>query len=225
VRRPCRYRPPVDQGSLLSKTRATYDLVAEEYARLLPDLRAETDLDRAMLARFAELVSTSGLGRVGDLGCGTGRITAHLNSLGADVFGVDLSPTMVELARRAHPDLQFDVGSITDLDLSDNSLGGVLAWYSTIHIPPPDLPGVFSELSRVLAPGGHLLIGFHVGDGRRPRTVEFRDGVAIDAYDVMPGQVTHLAEAVGLVVRTQLVRAAEGRESRPQASVIAAQSI
>lgn len=100
----------------------------------------------------------------GDLGCGTGRITAHLDSLGVEAFGIDLSPAMVNLARLTHPDLRFNVGSITDLDLSDAAVGGVLAWYSTIHTPPQDLPSVFAEFSRVLTPGGYLLVGFHVGD-------------------------------------------------------------
>ncbi|MFE9404030.1 class I SAM-dependent methyltransferase [Streptomyces sp. NPDC006530] len=49
------------------------------------------------------------------MGCGTGRITAHLRELGLDVFGIDLSPGMVEVARRDHPGLRFDVGSMTDL--------------------------------------------------------------------------------------------------------------
>ena len=210
----------MDEQAHLSRTRATYDTVAADYIRLLPDLRAESALDRAMLARFAELTSASDLGVVGDFGCGTGRITAHLDSLGVDVFGIDLSPAMVDCARRAHPHIRFDVGSITDLDLSDAAVGGVLAWYSTIHIPPQDLPRAFSELSRVLVPGGFLLIGFHVGDGR-PRTVSFSEEVTIDAYDVAPEEVADLVRQVGLVVHTQLVRAAEGRESRPQASLIA----
>src|ERR1700722_12001210 len=197
-------------------------MAALDYARLFPDLRAETDLDKAMLATFADLVSAAHLGPVADVGCGTGRITAHLDSLGVNVFGIDLSPAMVEQARQAHPHLHFEVGSITALDLSDATAAGVLAWYSTIHTPPRDLPQVFAELSRVLAPGGFLLIGFHVGDGDRPRSVTFRDGVSVDAYDVTPERVAELCLEAGLVIQAQLVRAAQGRERRPQASLIAA---
>jgi SAM-dependent methyltransferase len=199
--------------------------MAPDYARLLPDLRAETDLDKAMLATFADLASATGLGPVADLGCGTGRITAHLDSLGVNAFGVDLSPAMVALARHAHPHLQFEVGSIAALDLSDATLGGVLAWYSTIHTPPAALPQVFAEFSRVLAPGGFFLVGFHVGDGDRPRPVNFRDGVSVDAYDVAPERVTELSREVGLVVHAQLSRAAQGREQRPQASLLATKPV
>jgi 2-polyprenyl-3-methyl-5-hydroxy-6-metoxy-1,4-benzoquinol methylase len=49
-----------------------------------------------------------------DVGCGTGRITAHLRQLGVDVFGIDLSPGMIEVARRDHPGLRFDLGSMTE---------------------------------------------------------------------------------------------------------------
>ncbi len=215
----------MDAPAHLLTTRATYDTVAVDYARLLPDLRAETDLDKAMLATFADLTLAANLGPVADLGCGTGRITAHLNSLGVDAFGIDLSPAMVNLARLTHPDPRFDVGSITDLDLSDAAVGGVLAWYSTIHTPPQELPSVFAEFSRVLTPGGYLLVGFHVGDGDRPRSVNFRDGVSVDAHDVTPERVAELAREAGLVVQAQLLRAAQGREQRPQASLIAAKPV
>lgn len=84
---------------------------------------------------------------------------------------------MVAVARRDHPYLRFDVGSMTGLDLPDGALGGVLAWYSLIHTPPPQLPAVITELARVLRLGGLLLTAFQVGDervhptgGRKPPT-------------------------------------------------------
>lgn len=215
----------VDQPAHLHATRETYDAVAPDYARLLPDLRAETALDQAMLSTFAELISAEGLGPVADLGCGTGRVTAHLDALGVEAFGIDLSPAMVDFARSTHPHLRFDVGSITALDLPDGATGGVLAWYSTIHTPPHELPEVFAEFSRILAPGGYLLVGFHVGDERQPRTVVCRDEVSVDAYDVAPERVAELARQAGLVVQAQLVRAARGRETRPQASLIAVKPV
>jgi hypothetical protein len=84
---------------------------------------------------------------------------------------------------------------------------------------------VFAEFSRVLVPGGYLLVGFHVGDGHRPRTVTYRDGVSVVAYDVTPDQVAHFARQAGLVLQTELVRAAQGREKRPQGSLIAAKPV
>ena len=68
------------EPSYLNGTRTTYDTVAVDYARLIPDLSEEASLDRAMLAAFADLVLEAGGGSVADLGCGAGRMTAHLDS-------------------------------------------------------------------------------------------------------------------------------------------------
>jgi SAM-dependent methyltransferase len=91
---------------------------------------------------------------VADVGCGPGYVTRHLHDLGVDAFGIDLSPEMIAIARHDHPDLGFEVGSMTDLPLADSSLGGVLAFWSVIHIPDSAVPGVFEEFRRVLRPDG-----------------------------------------------------------------------
>jgi SAM-dependent methyltransferase len=128
----------------LEPVQSTYDTVAADYARLLPDLSFEAPLDIAMIGTFAGSVRAADLGPVADLGCGTGRVTAHLAARGVEAFGIDLSPGMVDVARATYPQLRFDVGSMTELALDDGILGGVLAWYSIIHAPPQLLPDVFA---------------------------------------------------------------------------------
>jgi SAM-dependent methyltransferase len=105
------------------------------------------------LGAFAELVHADGAGPVGDLGCGPGRVTAYLRSLGLSAFGVDLSPAMFALVRRAYSDLRFDEGSITAVDAADGALGGIVAWYSIIRTPQRIGQQVFDEpaLNRVVA--------------------------------------------------------------------------
>ncbi|MGI5500241.1 class I SAM-dependent methyltransferase [Lentzea sp. CA-135723] len=156
-------------------------------------------LDRAMLAAFAELTENP----VADLGCGPGHLTAHLRSLGLDAFGLDLSPEMIALARKAHPDITFDVGTMAALDLEDGGLGGILANYSVIHIPPHDLPKVFAEFHRVLRPGGHALVGFFVGDD--PEPVEF-DHKVTPAYRWSPSGLLDLAREAGFAEIGRMVR-------------------
>lgn len=123
-----------------------------------PHLRSHLDV-------FSELVRRDEGGLIADIGCGTGYVTRHLHDSGADAFGIDLSPAMVEIARRDHPALRFEVGTMTDLGLPTESLGGIVAFWSTIHVPDHAMPGVVEEFHRALRPGGHVLIGFHVGDG------------------------------------------------------------
>ncbi|MFE4417919.1 class I SAM-dependent DNA methyltransferase [Streptomyces sp. NPDC056817] len=152
-------------SSHLGTTAEAYDAIAVRYADLVRDELDALPLDRAVLAAFAELARTTGPGPVAELGCGPGRVTAHLRNLGLEVFGVDLSPVMIDIARETHPDLRFEVGSMDALDLADGTLRGIVAWYSVIHTPPRDIPSYFAEFRRVLAPGGHLLLGFFESEG------------------------------------------------------------
>jgi hypothetical protein len=55
--------------------------------------------------------------------------------------------------------------------------------------------------------------------------VAYRCDASVDAYDMTPEQVAGLARQAGLIVHTQLMRAAQGREKRPQASLIAARPV
>lgn len=126
---------------LLTATRAYYDTVAEGYAERVKGAFARDVWGRAMLGGFAEEVRADGGLPVADLGCGPGHVTAHLDGLGVRAFGMDLSPRMVDVARRAHPGLRFEVGSMSALDLPDGELGGVVAWWSILHTPPRSAAG------------------------------------------------------------------------------------
>jgi SAM-dependent methyltransferase len=211
----------VTEPPYLSATRTAYDTVAVDYARTLGANAPETPLDHAMLAAFAELVRAHGTGPVADIGCGPGRMTAHLHGLGIEAFGVDLSPEMVAVARRTYPHLRFDEGSMMALDLADGAAGGVLAWYSVIHIPPDLLPVVFAEFHRVLAPGGYVLLAFQVGDERRHIEQGYGHQVSLDAYLSPPQRIVDLLHGAGFAVHARLVREPDGREKHPQAAVLA----
>ncbi|MFI2713179.1 class I SAM-dependent DNA methyltransferase [Micromonospora sp. NPDC018662] len=202
----------------LAETRDAYDTVAEDYARLLPDV-VEPPLDRAVLTAFAETV---GPGRpVLEVGCGTGRITAHLRRLGLDVAGIDLSPGMVAVARRTHPELRFDVGSMTEPFATDASLAGLVAWYSIIHLPPEQLPEVFAGFRRALAPGGHLLLAVKVGDRVDRRSRAYGHAVEYDVHWLAPERLAAHLTGVGLTVTATLVRAPVAAERQPQAFLLA----
>lgn len=67
---------------------------------------------------------------------------------------------MVELARRAHPGISFEVGEMGALDVADSRLAEVVAWYSLMHVPAHQRAQVISEFYRVLRPGGYALLAF-----------------------------------------------------------------
>ncbi|MFF7310269.1 methyltransferase domain-containing protein [Streptomyces sp. NPDC008137] len=202
-------------ADFVTETRTFYDTVAEEYAAHFPGLHGMTPLDRALLAGFAELVGAGG--EVADLGCGPGRVTAFLAERGVSVFGLDLSESMLAIARRENPSLRFEQGSILELDLPDGSLDGVVSWYSTIHTPLDHLPGVFAGFHRVLRPGGHLLLGFQAGDEPRRYEEAFGHRVAVEFRRRRPEQMVTLLEAAGFALRSRTVREADEELGEPTA--------
>lgn len=189
----------------LADTRTSYDTVAASYADQLRDLLDKTPYVRAILALFADLMHTTGGGPVADVGCGPGRITAYLSDLDVDTFGIDLSPAMIEVARRDHPRLRFEVGSMTNLDLADASMAGLVAWYSLIHVPDHEIGSVFTHFRRVLRPGGLLLLGFHVGDESRLKTQGYGGHpMKVYVHRRQPGQVAAWLNDAGFTVEAQM---------------------
>ncbi|MFF2433200.1 class I SAM-dependent methyltransferase [Streptomyces sp. NPDC058107] len=199
----------------LSVTREAYNAAAPTYAELFRDTLRDSPLDRAILGAFAELVSASGDGQVADLGCGPGHITAHLDGLGLGLaaFGVDASPAMIKLARQAYPGLRFDVGSMAALNIADGVLGGVLSRWSIIHTPPQELPVILAEFHRVLAPGGHLLVGFSGTEDPSHLTQVFDHAVAL-AHRWSPDHLATMLRKAGLVEVARMVREPQPTDRR-----------
>ncbi|MEV6285708.1 class I SAM-dependent methyltransferase [Kribbella sp. NPDC051770] len=158
----------IEQPADLDLVRTSYDRVADNYVEMnLGDLTAYPWL-RIAVDGFATAVRD--LGPVLDVGCGPGDVTAYLAERGLDVRGVDLSPRMIEHARRRYPDQRFAVASATDLGLPDSSLGGILGWWSLFNLPRATLAQVLESFARALVPGGHVILGLHQGDGEIHRT-------------------------------------------------------
>ncbi|MFD7278854.1 class I SAM-dependent DNA methyltransferase [Streptomyces sp. NPDC059862] len=208
-------------SDFLTTTQDFYDAVAEDYADRFRDGLAARPVDRALLAAYAELVG--GGGEVVDLGCGPGEVTAYLASLGLSVFGLDLSASMLAIARRENPGLRFEQGSMLDLDLPDGHLAGVVSYYSSIHTPVDRLPDLFAEFARVLTPGGHLLLAFQVGDHPLHIDRPFGHPVSLDFERRQPDRIAELLAGAGFEIRSRTVREAEEElgESTAQAYLIA----
>ncbi|MEV4947325.1 class I SAM-dependent methyltransferase [Streptomyces sp. NPDC053755] len=218
--------PPIDRPADLDVVRASYDRVADAYARLVTttgmgDIRRHPWL-KASIDAFADTVS--GLGPVLDVGCGPGTVTAYLAERGLDVSGVDLSPRMIENARRRHPHCRFAVASATDLDLGEASLGGVLGWWSLFNLPRDVLPHVLALFARALKPGGHFITATHVGDEDVVRT-EAYGGVPVSwtTHQWRPEQLTDLIERAGLLPVAEL-RLPADEHSGPGVVVMAKRS-
>jgi SAM-dependent methyltransferase len=185
------------------ETRESYDRVAENYLDLVRDIIDDLPFERSTLRTFADLV-TSGAAIHGrephvlDIGCGPGHVSDRLRALGVSPTGIDLSPGMIEVARRTYPAIPFRIGSMEHLDEPDASASGIVAYYSFIHIPPTERAAVIRSFARILRPGGILLFAFQAGDDVRRLENGYGHEIAMTAYRLRPEQIVELAEDAGL---------------------------
>ncbi len=178
--------------------RETYDRLAAEYTVHISGELQHKPLDCELLLRFADM--TRGKGEVCDIACGPGHVARFLHGAQAKVFGLDLSPKMVEQAQKLCPEVRFREGNMLALDLPDESLAGITAMYSIVNIPKEFLPGVFREMCRVLKAGGVLLMAFHIGDAQADVPELWGEKVTMPFFFRDPGQIRAMLEKAGMVV-------------------------
>lgn len=161
--------------------------------------------DRDCLDRLA--LEVGELGPICDMGCGPGQIARYLHRQGVKTLGVDLSPNMVAEAQRLNPEIHFHQGNMLSLPDTDNSWGGIAAFYCIIHIPREQIVEALLEMQRVLKPGGILLITFHIGSDVKHLDEWWEKPVTLDFASYLPAEMeTWLAEA-GFELEETLTRA------------------
>lgn len=184
------------QPADLETVRDSYDRVADNYVKMVMttgtgDIRTHP-WHKAAIDAFADTVAP--IGPVLDVGCGPGTVTAYLAAQGIEVSGIDLSPRMIDHARRLYPQCTFTVGSATELDLRPASLGGILGWWSMFNLPRNILPAVLASFAAALRPGGQLIVATHGGNDDVERTEAYY-GVPVQwtTYQWQPEQLIALA--------------------------------
>jgi SAM-dependent methyltransferase len=202
-------RAPQDQ----ERVRASYDAVADAYVERVHGELPHKPLDRALLAAFAEQVQAdSGAhATVADIGSGPGHVGAFLAERGLGVTAIDLSPSMVERGRALHPEMNFEVGTITNLGGPDGRFNGIVAFYSIIHLSTDaEVRAALGEFHRVLTDNGLLLVAVHLGEhGDATAHADEMLGVGVDMDFRFFDAIRLEAEinASGFVVQARLVRA------------------
>ena len=140
-----------------------YNTVADDYAAERWGELSKKHLDTLLLKEFAAVNKDKGL--CADFGCGPGQTTRFLYDNGlTDIVGIDLSPAMVNAARRLSPQIKFETGDLLNIGYSPEVLGSVLAFYAIVHFNNDEIRKCFGEINRVLKTGGEFLLSFHVGD-------------------------------------------------------------
>lgn len=187
-----------------SATEAGYDAVADSYWEHFHDELAGKPLDRALLGAVVETAAAAG--PVADLGCGPGHVAGWLAARGVPAVGVDVSGAMVAEGRRRYPGVEFRQGDLTVLPAADGEFAAAVALYCVIHLTAGELAVAFAEMRRVLAPGGPVLVSFHVGSEVRHRDEWWGRPVDLDFRFYEVADVLQAMEGAGLEVEARLER-------------------
>ena len=142
------------------RTVQSYNLIAAEYAAKWFD----KPVLEPFLNRFITLVRDHGW--VIDIGCGPGRDLAYLLKHEVPTIGIDLSKSMLAEARRRVPGGAHIQADCRQLPFHTDSLAGIWACASLLHLPRSDFALAISEFARVLYQG-HLFLGMKEGDGEQ----------------------------------------------------------
>ncbi|QFU85875.1 class I SAM-dependent methyltransferase [Amycolatopsis sp. YIM 10] len=151
---------PRSAAQIARVTRSTYNEYADEFARATKTLDQFPGLDLELDRFAAELPG----GPVLDLGCGAGRDTEYLLGKGLVVISGDISERMLEMSRSRCATAGIVQLNLLDLPFRDAVFAGVWACASVLHVPRRDHRRSFSEMKRVLRPGGTAAISFQAGD-------------------------------------------------------------
>ena len=197
---------PVDRESVLDagpearddKVRAAYAAVAASYAEQLFNELTGLPFESWLLRRVVELADGA---PVIEVGTGPGHVAAFLAEAGADATGLDLSPEMVEEARRRYPGVCYQVGDLRRLmrPTTHDGWGAVLAWYSLIHLAGSELPAAIAALARPLRPNGWLVLALHAGAEVRTVTDWFGHEIDLDFVLHDRAEVVATVERAGLL--------------------------
>ncbi|MEZ4668603.1 MAG: class I SAM-dependent methyltransferase [Anaerolineae bacterium] len=159
-------------------TRASYDTIASDYAEEQINQLYPNSFEVYLLDYFIQQLDAQK--SVCDLGCGSGQVAAYLHEQAVSTIGIDLSPMMIEQARRLHSDITFQQADMRALPFADNELAGIVAFYSLIHIPRTEMVNVLTELHRAIQHKGYLLLSFYLGREEDHRSEWFDKPVSLD---------------------------------------------
>jgi SAM-dependent methyltransferase len=164
--------------------------------------------------QFLQLVPPPGR-LTADIGCGEGRLTRHLKSLGHRMIGIDASPTLIAAAGEADPAMDLRLADASALPLDDAGADLAIAFMSLHDIDP--MPAAIREIARILEPGGRLCLAI-VHPINSAGRFERRDA---DAAFVIPGAYLHAFPYADTVERDGLTMTFHSRH-RPLSAYFAA---
>ena len=186
--------------------RRYYDAVAGRYYDLFKDELGEKEYDRGLLDQFAAMLPVRA--RVCDAGCGPcAHTAAYLAAKGLRVAGADISEACIKLAKRARAKLDLCVMDMQAAAFKDDSLDGILAYYSIIYTPKRFQHALFAEFYRTLKRDGKLFIAVKEGESETIIDDPLGSGMKTLFARFTEAEIRSLLESNGFRVRLLTSRA------------------
>ncbi len=160
----------LDTKAFTAFERTAHDRIAGRYAAVfapLTSLAIDPLLDAAHVEPGRRLL---------DIGTGPGIAAAMAQTRGVTVTGVDVSPGMIDFARRAYPAIDFQVAEVTALPFPDATFDSVISNFALGYFPDPNV--ALNECLRVLVPGGTLAFSWWDQPARQRVQGLFREAIA-----------------------------------------------
>jgi SAM-dependent methyltransferase len=136
--------------------------VQEEFTRQAQTFAASAAItDEALTRRFQDSIGAAGTGRLLDLACGPGIVTAALAGKAKEIVAFDATPEMLKKARErcekaGLKNVRFEQGDAAALPFDAATFDGLVTRLAIHHFSDP--PRVMAEMFRVLRPGGAAVI-------------------------------------------------------------------
>ncbi|MEX0974868.1 MAG: class I SAM-dependent methyltransferase [Bacillota bacterium] len=111
-----------------------------------------------ILDRVAELIPVGRSLRILDIGIGTGLLTERMPQK-MDLYGIDISPKMMDKIREKGLPVQLKVGSFLDIPFPDSHFDRIVSTFAFHHLTPEEKEKAYAEMHRVLKPDGFIIIG------------------------------------------------------------------
>lgn len=174
------------------------EMVRQGYNKIAEMYYTHRDLTKfnSELERFSQLLPEDA--HILDVGCGAGIPTAKfLREKSLTVTGIDISDTMLKLAKENVPDATFINMDAHDLEFPPNTFDGLISVYTLFHIPRKDHSQIIQNFYEVLKPGGILLINSGVSESEGMSTFF---GVPMFWSNYTPDKLLQLVKKTGFSI-------------------------
>jgi ubiquinone/menaquinone biosynthesis C-methylase UbiE len=152
----------------IEKTIETYNKIAPEYCRKTRQ-KKYLDWEEQYVKKLLDYC-TERPAMILDVGCGDGRHCRLIDKNGGRSVGIDLSESMIAVAKRYYPEGDFRLMNMIALDFGAGSFDGIWSSGSIYHVSKNELRTVLAEFARVLKVAGVLALNFKLGTGEGMET-------------------------------------------------------